>query len=88
MKSITLKPNAVFKQVMLSNNENPIIGRSNVWVVCQKKGDEVGEIVRKPYQSLTRATTAWRKRIEKHGKDSGWVVITSDALASCGFIWL
>ena len=85
MKSITLKPNAVYKQILA---EGTLGKRSNVWIVCQKKGNEVGEIVRKPYQSLTRATTAWRKRIEKHGKDSGWVVITSDALASCGFIWL
>jgi hypothetical protein len=88
MKTIKLAPNAVFKQVMLSNNENPIIGRSNVWVIVRKKGNEIGEIIKHPYQSLARTDRKRRSLIKRDGKDSGWVSITSDELASCGFIWL
>ena len=88
MKSITLKPNAVFKQLMIENEENPIIGRSNVWLIVRKKGNEIGEIIKHPYSSVARTDRKRRSLLARDGKDSGWVSITSDELARCGFVWL
>lgn len=89
MKSIQLHPNTTYLQLMVSGGKG---NRSNVWVVVRKKGGEVGEIKfkgNKPhdFSSLARATQAWRKLIEKDGKDSGWVIITSDELARSSFVW-
>ena len=85
MKSIKFKANTAYKQLMTTGTTG---NRSNVWVLAQTKGNEVGQVIRKPYKSLTRATTAWRKLIQKHGMDSGWVIITSDRLGQYGFVWL
>ena len=89
MKSIQLHPNTTYLQLMTSGTAG---NRSNVWVVVRKRGGEVGEIKfkgNKPhdFSSLARATQAWRKLIEKDGKDSGWVIITSDELARSSFVW-
>ena len=88
MKSITIKPNAVLKQLMTENAERPIIGRSNVWLIARKKGNEVGEVIKHPYTSLARTDRKRRSLLRRDGKDSGWVSITSDQLARCGFVWL
>lgn len=85
MKSIKFTPNTAYKQLMATGTQG---NRSNYWLLAQTKGNEVGEVIRKPYASLKRATTAWRKLIQKHGKDSGWVIITSDRLGQYGFVWL
>jgi len=92
MKSIAYKPNTAFKQILATGT---LGNRSNVWVVCRKRGNEVGSIHRigntrklQPFKSLKRATNALRKHIEADGKDAGWVILTSDQLARCGLIWL
>ena len=85
MKSIKLNPNNTYAQLLKTGT---LGNRSNVWLLAKTKGNEVGELVRKPYKSLARATTAWRKLIEANGIDSGWVIITSDRLGQYGFVWL
>ena len=85
MKSITLKPNAVYKQLLA---DGTLGNRSNVWVIVRKKGNEIGEIIKHPYASVALTDRKRRSLIKRDGKDSGWVSITSNELASCGFIWL
>jgi len=85
MKSIALKPNAVFKQLMA---EGTLGNRSNVWLIARKKGDEIGEVIKHPYTSLARTDRKRRSLLRRDGKDSGWVSITSNELARCGFVWL
>jgi hypothetical protein len=88
MKSIKIRTNKVLKQIMAENEEHPIIGRSDIWLIARKKGDEIGEVIKHPYTSLARTDRKRRSLLKRDGKDSGWVSITSNDLARCGFVWL
>jgi hypothetical protein len=90
MKSIKLAPNKALMQVMKEGTQG---NRSNVFVVCRKINGEVGEFKlkgKKPhaFTSLKVATNAWRKLVQRDGKDSSWVITTSNELARSEMIWL